>query len=378
MRLSDALRASGGPKPGIYLGQIIISRLNSDSSRSRIYSAFRDTTGAVSADIELSEDDEITVFSITEFRQERHVNIAGAVRRPGQYPYRESMTLRDLVLQAGGLHERALLTEAELARMPADRIGGKLAVTSRVPLDSTYLFERTPDGKYLGPPGVAAPRARAPEVTLQAYDNVLILEQPDWDMPRLVSLNGEVRLPGTYTLLNKSERLADLIRRAGGLTAQAYPAGIIFNRSRDQIGRIGVDLPRVLRDPRFRDNLQLEDGDNIFIPPYRSTVVVGGAVNSPVAVAYVPGRDIDWYIGAAGGPTAKAEAARAWVVQPNGSVESKRRRLFAPDSKPTPQPGSSVQVPEKDPNTRTDRLQTLASVAQVLASLVAIIAVASR
>jgi hypothetical protein len=169
------------------------------------------------------------------------------------------MTMRDLVLQAGGLHERALLTEAELARIPSNRSGGTLAVTTRVPLDSSYLFERGPDGKYLGPPGVPAPAAKAAEVTLRAYDNVLILEQPDWDMPRMVALNGEVRLPGTYTLLNKTERLSDLLARAGGLTEQAYAAGIVFVRNRDQIGRIGVDLPRVIRNPRHRDNFQLED-----------------------------------------------------------------------------------------------------------------------
>ena len=378
MRLSLALERAGGVKPDVYIGQVVISRLQSDSSRTRIYSSFQDTTGALVDDVPLRDDDEIQVFSVTEFRQDRYVNIAGAVRKPGEYPYREGMTLRDLVLQAGGLHERALLTEAELARMPTDRSGGRLAVTSRVPLDSTYLFERVADGKYLGPPGVPAPKSHAPSLTLQAYDNVLILEQPDWNMPRLVNVTGEVRLPGAYTLISKQERLSDLIRRAGGLTEQAYPAGVVFIRGRDQIGRIGVDLPRVLRDGRYRDNLQLEAGDNIYIPTYRATVVVKGAVNSPVAVSYVRGRDIDWYISAAGGPTHKADASRAWVVQPNGIVESSRRRVLAPDSKPNPEPGSTVQVPEKDPNDKTDRLALAGSITQILASLVAIIAISKR
>lgn len=378
MTLSLALRRGGGVKPDVYLGQVIVSRLQSDLTRTQLYSAFRDSTGALTDDMPLQEDDEIRVFSLTEFQHQRHVNIAGAVRKPGQYPFRQDMTLRDLVLQAGGLHEAALLTEAELARMPTDRTGGTLAVRSRVPLDSTYLFERGPDGRYMGPPGMPAPISRAPEVTLQSYDNVLILEQPDWQLPRRVAIGGEVRLPGTYTLLRKGERLSDLIARAGGLTEQAYPAGVVFARNRDQIGRIGVDLPRVLRDSRFRDNLILEDGDNIVIPPYRATVVVSGAVNSPVAVSYVPGRDIDWYIRAAGGPTTKADESRAWVVQPGGKVESVNRRYLAPDSKPTPQPGSTVQVPEKDPNDKTDRLAIVGSLVQVIASLVAIVAVATR
>lgn len=378
MRLSQALRQAGGVKPDVYTGQIVITRLLGDSSRVSVYSAFRDTLGNVTDDITLKEDDEVRVFSVAEFRQERYVTVSGAVRKPGQYPFREDMTLRDLVLQAGGLHERALLTEAELARMPMDRSGGTLAVARRVPLDSTYLFERGSDGRYLGPPGVPVPQRKAPEVVLKSYDNVLILEQPDWDLPRVVTLNGEVRLAGTYTLLTKGERLTDLLKRAGGLTEQAYPAGIVFSRTRDGIGRIGIDLPRALRDPRFRDNLQLEDGDQILIPAYRATVVVAGAVNSPVAVSYVPGKDIDWYIRAAGGLTHRAEPSRAWVVQPNGTVESRNSHALFPDSRPKPQPGSTVRVPEKDPADKTDRLALAASIAQVLGSLVAIVAIAVR
>ena len=379
LTLAGALRLAGGVKSDVFTGQVAISRLQSDSSRVKVFAALRDSTGAVVNDIPLQEDDEIRVYSVTEFRTERFVNVAGAVRRPGEYPFRDGMTLRDLVLQAGGLHERAQLTKAELARMPADRAGGKLAVVTEVPLDSTYLFERGPDGKYLGPPGVPAPAAVAPEATLKAYDNVLILAQPDWDLPRRVSVVGEVRLPGVYTLANKQERLSDLLTRAGGLNSNAYPAGVSFTRTRESIGRIGIDLPRVIRDPRYRDNLLLEDGDAVFVPPYRSTVVVQGAVNSAVAVAHVPGRDIDWYIRAAGGLSANANGARSWVVQPNGSVESKLLRRFLPDSRPTPQPGSTVHVPAKDPADKgTDKVQLVGSVAQVLASLLTIVVVLSN
>src|SRR5206468_2980464 len=116
----------------------------------------------------------------------------------------------------------AYLKEAEVARLPDTRMGGKLASTLRVPLDSSYLFERSPDGKYLGPPGLPAPAGNSPEVSLKPYDNVLIMEQPDWNLQRTVVLAGEVRFPGTYALTTKGERLGDVLHRAGGLTDQAY------------------------------------------------------------------------------------------------------------------------------------------------------------
>jgi polysaccharide export outer membrane protein len=377
MTLSAALGAAGGIKPDAYLGQIVIDRLQSDSSRTRVYGAFRDSTGALVQDLRLQEDDSVRVFSTTEFRQERFVRISGAVSLPGSFPYREGMTLRDLVLQAGGLHERALLTHAEVASMPPDRSNGELAVATKVPLDSSYLFERAEGQKYLGPPGLPAPSARAPEVVLHPYDNVLVLQQPNWDLPRTVSILGEVRLPGRYTLVSKSERLSDLITRAGGLTASAYAAGVYFGRATDSVGRIGIDLPRVLRDTRFRDNLQLEDGDSIVVPAFRATVVVSGFVNSPVAVAYVPGKNVGWYINAAGGPTQSGSADHAWVVQPNGSVQTSKIRRLLPDGQPRPQPGSEVHVPERRPQVGpgSQLLPVMGAVSQLVATMVALIAI---
>jgi protein involved in polysaccharide export with SLBB domain len=378
MSVSDAIRLAGGAKPDTYLGQVLVTRLRSDSTRVQLRTSFRDTTGVMTNDFPLVEDDEVQIFSVTEFRPDRYVAVGGAVRRSGRYPYREGMTLRDLVLLAGGLEEKAYLENAEIARLPASREGGRLAETVRVPLDSSYLFERGPDGRYLGPPGLPAPNGPTSEVTLEAYDNVLILEQPGWELHRTVVLLGEVRFPGKYALVSKNDRLVDLITRAGGLTPRAYADGVVFHRQEDSLGRIGIDLGRAMRDRRFRDNLILENGDSIFVPAFKPTVNVTGAVNSPVAVAYVPGRDIDYYIGAAGGPNRRAAASRAYVTQPNGKVESRARRFLLPDGTPRPRPGSTIVVPERDPTERRDFVQAAGSVAQVLASLVAIIAVIAR
>jgi protein involved in polysaccharide export with SLBB domain len=250
-------------------------------------------------DLLLQEDDSIYVFSVAGFRPVRYVVIGGAVNRSGRYNYRQGMTMRDLILQANGLDESAYLREAEIARLPDTRERGRTATTIRVPLDSTYLFERKPNGEYPGPPGLAAAASGAPDVVLRPYDNVLILRQPGWELQRTVTLNGEVRYPGAYALTNKSERLSDLIARAGGLTDDAYADGIVFNRAEGAIGRVGVDLSSALARYEGSDNLILRDGDNITVPPFNSTVTIRGAVNQPSTVAYVRGRSLDYYIRAA-------------------------------------------------------------------------------
>jgi protein involved in polysaccharide export with SLBB domain len=373
MRLSEALRKAGGIQPDTYLGEVLITRLRSDSTRIQLRATLADTAGRVVDDIPLQEDDEIRVFSLTSFRPERYVVIGGAVKSSGRFPYREGMTLRDLVLLANGLQESAYLKEAEIARLPEDRQGGRTATTIRVPMDSTYLFERTANGEYHGPPGLSAPSNGAPTSALRPYDNVLILRQPNWELQRTVTLSGEVKYPGAYALKSKSERLSDLLTRAGGLTEEAYADGIVFNRSQNAIGRVGVELSAALRRYDSSDNLILRDGDNITIPAYNAVVTIKGAVNMPSTVAYVRGRSLEYYVSAAGGATATGDEGRAFVIQPSGKLESVRRRLLIPSAMPEPRPGSIVTVPEKDPSDKKDYTAIAGSIASILSATVAIV-----
>ncbi|HJP61409.1 MAG TPA: SLBB domain-containing protein [Gemmatimonadaceae bacterium] len=376
MKLSDALKQAGGVRPDVKSVQI--SRLQSDSTRSELRAQFRDSLGTLVSDVALQEDDSVVVFATSDFRPERYVEVTGAVRKPGRFPYREGMTLRDVLHYAGGLEDGAYLDHAEIARVPANRTNGALAQTIDVSMDSTYLFERGLNGKYIGPAGLPAKSSGAPEVALEPYDNVLILQQPDWQLDRAVTILGEVMFPGNYSLRSKNERVSDVIARAGGLTAVAYPIGAVFNRPQGRIGRIGFDLERVVRDPSYRDNIVMQAGDTLYIPPKRYVIDVRGAVHSPIAVAYRPGKSVDYYISAAGGPTYDADEGRAYVQQPNGVVDPVHKRHLLPDSHPSPLPGAIVVVPVKDPGDKKDWTAIVGSTAQVLASLIAILAIAKR
>lgn len=374
MTVSGALKLAGGIKPDTYLGEVLITRLNPDSTRQQLRATLRDSTGAVINDFPLQEDDNLTVYSVTEFRPIRYVAINGAVRKSGQYAYHEGMTVRDLVLQAGGLEQSALLNEARIARLPENRTGTVTAREFSVPMDSSYLFERAPDGQYAGPPGLPAPAGPTPDVQLKPYDNVLILRQPGWELQRTVMVSGEVRFPGKYTLLDKNEHISDVLKRAGGLTPEGYANGVTFYRRSSAIGRIGIELPDVLKDPKSRDNLLLVDGDSLYIPRFNAVVRVQGAVNSPVAVTYQPGKDLNYYIRAAGGASRKADVGRAYVTQPNGKVDAESQRFLIPDYVPKPKPGSVVFVPESDGTSGLSLLATLGSLTGVASSLLAVIA----
>jgi polysaccharide biosynthesis/export protein len=202
----------------------------------------------------------------------------------------------------------------------------------------------------------------------------LILRQPNWELQRTAVIAGEVRYPGRYSLRTKSEKITDLIARAGGLTPDAYANGVTFYRSRNGVGRIGIELPEVLRHPKSLDNLPLQDGDSLFIPRFNSVVSVQGAVNSPVSVTYSPGKTLDYYIRAAGGPSRKADPQRAYVTQPNGKVEAHQNHFLLPDGIPKPLPGSTVFVPERDASEKPfDLLSSAGAIASILATAVTLV-----
>jgi protein involved in polysaccharide export with SLBB domain len=160
------------------------------------------------------------------------------------------------------------------------------------------------------------------------------------------------------------------------LTSQAYPNGIRFYRSEASAGRVGLDLPQVLKDRGHKDNIVLADGDSLYIPAYVPTVRVEGAVNSPGSVTYVQGQGLDYYLNAAGGVSFKGDKKRVFVQQPNGNVRAVHKRpLLFGTSKPTPEPGALVMVPVRDTTARSEAGAILGGVAQIVAALTTIIVV---
>lgn len=375
LTLSRLVLRGGGLQPATYRGRAHISRLNrADQTRRTIPVALpTDSLAPWLADPVLEDGDEVTIYSRLEMRPELTVTVAGAVNMPGTIPWREGLTLRDAILEARGPAPGASLDSVEVARLPADRSAGQLAETFRVAIDSTYLFDRDSLGRYIGPPGSAFRPSGAPEVLLRPWDNVLIFRQPEFEFQRAVTIRGEVRFPGTYALRHKNERLTSLIARAGGLTARAYPDGIRFTRLADTVGRLGVDLPRALRQPGSQNDVILVPGDDIVIPEFLPSVRVTGAVNSPGSVLWERGKPIAYYLNAAGGLTPNANAGQASVRQANGQVETRRRGFLFRRFDPQPTPGSTVSVPEKPDRPARDTLTLLTALASVIASSATIV-----
>ena len=135
----------------------------------------------------------------------------------------------------------------------------------------------------------------------------------------------------------------------------------------------------MLKDTKARDNVILAGGDSIHIPEYNPIIMVQGAVNSPGAVPYTPGKSLDWYVDAAGGYTQLSDNKHVYVTQANGKRQGVKRRVLLSDHVPKPQPGAVVFVPTKriqeQPSNVTGIVSTVAS---VLTGVITLIIVANQ
>ena len=392
--LQDMLRAAGGFGPDARRGRITIHRVLEPGARGPgltdraavdlALAPSDDPTnprylgGVVVPPVGLQHGDSIVVDSVPALADGYYVTVRGRVQAPGRFPWRPGITVRDLVELARGPTVGADLRATEVARLPDNRQAGELADIMRVPLDSSYLALAGPDEPFRGPRGIAfPPPGTAPDFELDPFDQVTILLQPDFQLQREVSITGEVSVSGRYALLNKDDRLVDLVARAGGLLPTAYAEGARFFRNEGQLGRVDIELPRAMANVSSEHNIVLEPGDSLHIPVYSPTVVVQGAVNSPTAVLYQEGQNLRYYIESAGGFRRDADEGRTAVRYANGRAELRDKFLFW-SSYPTPGPGTVVTVPTRDPQDRFNWGGFVTDLVAVTGSIATLIVVLSR
>src|SRR5690606_37882134 len=189
----------------------------------------------------LQREDRVIISSIFDLREEYTVSIGGQVRRPGQFPYVEQMTLGSLIQMSGGLAEAANIEQVDVARRIRRNTNEPDSVLSellRVNFDSR---EAALQSNFL----------------LEPFDIVMVHTSTGYQVQRQVRIEGEVQFPGEYTLLKKDETISDLIRRAGGVTEFAYlPGASLQCKASD--AKVATDHSALSGQAR-RELVELED-----------------------------------------------------------------------------------------------------------------------
>ncbi len=317
--------------------------------------------GEGDADILLEPYDQIRIYPVeVEVIREQFVEISGAVKEPGRYPLGLNMTVQDVILQAGGVVEGAYAEMVEVTRMDTSGDLEQRAQTVTVPLA----------------PGAPVENARLPggariltehTFALNHRDRVYVRFDPRFRPQQTVTLRGEVRFPGTYTLLRENEKLSEIIERAGGLTPRAYARGGQLLRGDRQLI---VEIDKALLG-EARTDVPLLPGDEVTIPIRPNTVEVRGAVPNEGLIQYAAGRRVSYYLDRAGGTSDNAEDV--FVTQASGAVYKLRRGLFSQN--PVVDDGGIIYVSPKEerPANTTDVGALLRDGLAIAASAVTVI-----
>lgn len=407
LTLSQLVKNAEGLRGDAYTERASILRTKADLSTEMIQVNLKDVLAGSAPDVVLQREDVIRISSIYDVQNERYVQILGEVKRPGTYPYSESMKIEELIILAGGLQESANSQDIEIARRLEDSDLGTLSdiIPARVNPDLAISSESP---------------------SLLPFDQVIIRKRANFTMQRLVAVEGQVNSPGIFAIQNSVERISDLVKRAGGLNQFAYSKGAslirrteFFNTESEQIRRqrnlealrlkliedpnnseaqeemlqrlfrdlpsekvnpvdtllanakkesldqiaagtpgfsvklkeseaVAIDLQKIIENPGSENDLILEEGDILSVPKLLQTVRMRGDVVYPTTLRHETGRGMKHYINGAGGFERRANRKQTYVVYANGAVK-RTKGFLGIRSFPPIEPGAEVIVPTKGP-----------------------------
>ena len=159
-----------------------------------------------------------------------------------------------------------------------------------------------------------------------------------------VILSGQVLYPGPYALEERGETVSSLVRRAGGLTSDAYLEGTSLVR--DGLP-LGLDLAGALGRSGGVADLLLLPGDSLEVPQYDGTVRIIGAVEFQSRTRWREGMSLGDYLDQAGGVVEDGDRNRTVVTYANQERQRASKFLFF-RSDPSIEPGSTISVPFKE------------------------------
>ncbi|MBA4301672.1 MAG: polysaccharide biosynthesis protein [Cyclobacterium sp.] len=206
--VKNLIERAQGLKPEAFVNRATLYRTSEDLTLAAMPLDLKGIMDGTQADVQLKNEDLLFIPSRYDIQEETYVKISGEVNIPSTYPYASSMTVGDLILQAGGLLQSASNSSIEIARRVRDASSGKLA--------ELFTISINPDLK------LSEEESRLP---LMPFDHVFIRKSPGFEREKLIRVEGEINYPGEFAISSANERISDVIKRAGGLNQFAYPKG---------------------------------------------------------------------------------------------------------------------------------------------------------
>ena len=234
--LQQLLDMAGGFTGDAYTKDVRIKRKS--DSRYRIATVAKDQF----ASFIMQDGDSLSVDSVIPFYENR-LTITGAVWRPGEYELSESVhTVKQLVAQAAGLKGDEFAGRALITRLNPDFTNTTIAVDIKGILNGS-----------------------APDMTLQAEDQLHIPSLFDLREPYTIKVRGAVNNPDTVLPYRHNLTIEDAIILAGGLRESASSINIeVARRIKDASSAQQSNQIAEIYNFTLNENLQVTTGDQVF------------------------------------------------------------------------------------------------------------------
>ena len=370
MTLKTLIEKAEGITPEAFLLRGLLVRTFDDTNKENIAFSVSEILNG-SSTIVLQARDQVRIFNKEELREKRTITIAGAVNTPNTFDFVDKLQIEDVIAMSGGLERGADPQVISISRRLKDGSFRTLSEVYAVSSDENLAIN---NGKPF---------------YIQPFDVIDVRYSKGYTAQKNVSISGEVKYSGSYSLINKNERISDLIERAGGFTEFAYLKGAaLIRKTKNKYAidilknmdknmgdesnldalkemeanatefKVGIDLKMILENKGSDIDMYLREGDQLLIPSKRQTVKVSGMVLKPSLVQYKEGLSLRKYVFKSGGFADTAKKTKIYVSYANGDIETVKRFLFI-KRYPKLAPGATIFVPAKPVNEKMSTAELL-------------------
>jgi protein involved in polysaccharide export with SLBB domain len=370
LTLFDLLEKASGVKEDAFLKRGIIYRSIDGVKQEIVPFSVKEILNQ-SITIELKREDKIQIFSKSNLEEKKTVSIDGAVNIPQTIKFIDKMNIEDFIAISGGFKEGADVNVIDIYRRVNEGNFKTISKSIKTSSSNTLNSNKT---KFL---------------YLEPFDQVSVRYMKGFTNQKKVTIEGEVSYPGSYNIVDKYERISDLVKKAGGFSPYAYLEGATLVRQistgseeKQQINllkiikekdslsninlqvnefKIGIDLVKIMNsnEDESARNLLLKEGDVLIIPSKKETVEIRGSVLAPSLVEFNKSFSLKEYIHKSGGFSENANKSKAHVIYANGEVSSTKSFLFF-KSYPKIKPGALIVVPNKSDRRKISTQEVIA------------------
>jgi protein involved in polysaccharide export with SLBB domain len=257
--LDQVLDLAGGVLVSASLKQINVERVEAHQRRTMFNLQLPDNAQGIKEKLSgfrMQDGDDVVISQILPYN-EQAVYLEGHVFRPGKYPYRDGMTVGDL------LH-----SYQDVMPEPADH--AELVRLQPPDFRPETISFRLPDA-LIG----------NDSIRLQPFDLIRIFSRYEIDSPK-VSIEGEVLRPGEFPL-SQGMTVAALVQMAGGFKRSAYrdeadlSSYVVQNGQNVLLNHSVVAVDKALNGDKSAD-VVLKPGDVVSIRQLAGWQDIGGSV----------------------------------------------------------------------------------------------------